>query len=83
MQMEEYVPENAYEANIIKTLQDLSVKDTWKKRVYENGSFYFGDIHADKRNGKGIYVFASQDFYYGTWINNVMEGYGSYIFKSG
>jgi hypothetical protein len=30
-----------------------------------------------------MYLFNSNDFYFGDWVDNYMEGYGSYIFASG
>lgn len=37
----------------------------------------------NKKHGKGVYLFNSNDFYYGNWVDNCMNGYGTYIFVSG
>lgn len=36
-----------------------------------------------KREGKGLYLFDSEDLYVGDWKDNTMSGNGKYVFKSG
>jgi hypothetical protein len=48
-------------------LQDAKIKDDWIHKLYQNGSVYFGEFVGEKRQGKGIYFFDSEDFYYGDW----------------
>lgn len=36
-----------------------------------------------RKEGKGLYLFKSSDFYFGDWTNNYMDGYGTYVFTSG
>ena len=41
---------------------------------------YYGDVNADgKPDGKGIAVYADNQYYYGDWSNGVREGGGTWI----
>lgn len=60
------------------------MKSDWKHKVYPNGSIYLGDLDCmGQRHGKGIYLFDSEDLYFGDWNNNAISGHGIYIFRSG
>lgn len=91
----EYLPQNLYEKTVLKICEEISVMPDWVYQSYPNGAIYFGqtsdsnenNLSSKKpamiRNGKGLYLFDSNDLYIGAWMNNSMHGQGVYIFKSG
>ena len=59
------------------------MKQNWVHRIYANGSVYLGEMSEDKRTGKGVYLFDSEDLYVGDWSENCIHGQGCYVFRSG
>ena len=55
--------------------------------THSNGDIYFGYYLKDKMNNKGLYSFKPKiedkyklsQYYYGSWLNNLFEGIGIYI----
>lgn len=75
-----------YENNPDKTISLSSVEQiaTRKQKViYEDGSYYEGEIQNDMRHGKGTFVFSKGGFYKGEWQNGKMEGFGILYYSSG
>ena len=63
----EYLPRCAYEEKILEVFAGVHIKNEWRHKVYPNGSVYWGEFEGDKREGEGLYLFDSHDFYYGQW----------------
>ena len=75
-----------HESNPDKTISLSSVQEiTTKKQkvIYEDGSYYEGEIKNDLRHGKGTFVFSKGGFYKGEWQNGKMEGFGILYYSSG
>ena len=66
------MPQSLYEEKIIEVLTNIHIKNNWRKEKYENGSIYLGEMTEGKKEGKGLYLFRSNDFYFGDWIGNCM-----------
>lgn len=66
-----------------KALDDLANLDRFKAMSYKlNGItdyYYYGEMSGDKPNGKGIAVYADNQYYYGDWQNGVRSGDGSWM----
>ena len=62
-------------------------KDLFGYSLFNQGDEYLGEIHEEKKNGFGIYIFKikdtnnkdKQDIYIGNFTNNTMNGKGIYI----
>ena len=54
---------------------------------YNNGNMYVGEMMGDKRSGKGLYIWtetnSSSIVWYGSWKDDVREGYGISIYGNG
>lgn len=83
LSLTEHVAESLYEKSIISCLEGLRVKTDWTHKIYANGSIYLGDLADEKRTGRGIYLFDSEDLYVGDWAENCIHGLGCYVFRSG
>ena len=53
------------------------------KVIYEDGSYYEGEIHENLRHGKGTFVFSKGGFYKGEWHMGKMGGFGVLYYTSG
>ncbi len=56
------------------------------KAVYDNGSVYEGYWENNQRHGKGKLIFgqsSKDEFFEGTFVDDVIEGYGIYQLKNG
>lgn len=67
-----------------KALDDLANLDRFKAMSYQlKGTkkfFYYGDKNVNGNpDGKGIAVYADNQYYYGEWKNGVREGKGTWI----
>lgn len=75
-EMEMYMSEGNFEA-----MDDLAHLDRYLAMSYAYRDTmdyaYYGDLNSDgKPNGKGIAVYADNQYYYGDWVNGVREGEG-------
>lgn len=53
------------------------------KKEYLDGNAYYGCLNSNgKRDGPGIYVYSSNDVYFGAWKDNLLVE-GNYIFQNG
>ncbi len=49
------------------------------KFVWTSGDVYEGEFNMGQRHGKGKYLYSDGDSYDGEWLNNVPNGYGTYV----
>ena len=56
----------------MEVLANMHIKNNWRREVYENGSIYLGEMAGGTKEGKGLYLFNSSDFYFGEWAGNCM-----------
>lgn len=75
-EMEMYMSEGNFEA-----MDDLAHLDRYLAMSYsyrETQDYaYYGDLNSEGQpNGKGIAVYADNQYYYGDWVNGVREGEG-------
>ena len=62
-------------------------KDLFGYSLFNQGDEYLGEIHEEKKDGFGIYIYKikdtnnqdKQDIYIGNFTNNIMNGKGIYI----
>ena len=73
-----------WEANNQKALDDLAnlerfIAMSWHLKGTED-FYYYGDMDGNGQpNGKGIAVYADNQYYYGEWKNGVRSGQGTWI----
>lgn len=63
--------------------QDGSYKPGIEKKLFKDGSIYYGHIGGNKRSGKGLLEYKNGDVYIGDWLEDKVHGRGMYIFKNG
>lgn len=73
-----------WEAGNMKAVEDLAYLPRYRAASEKlSGStkyYYFGDTDADNRpNGKGLALYADNQYYYGEWQNGVRSGSGMWI----
>lgn len=76
--------EGYFEDNNLEALSDLAHLDRYIAMSYyyrdSNDFAYFGDVNADgKPDGKGVAVYADNQYYCGEWSNGVRSGAGVWI----
>ena len=56
----------------------------YKKKIYDNGNYYIGEMLNDNRHGKGILYYKNGNIKYeGEFVNGKKEGEGTYTDKNG
>ena len=56
----------------------------YKKKIYDNGDYYIGEMLNDKAHGKGILYYKNGNIKYdGDFVNDKFEGNGKYIWENG
>ena len=52
---------------------------SFKKEVYANGDFFYGEFYNGRRHGYGVYCWANGDVWYGQYKNGYRDGYGMLV----
>lgn len=52
---------------------------SFKKEIYANGDFFFGEFYNGKRHGYGVYCWENGDMWYGRYKEGYRNGYGMLI----
>ena len=65
-------------------MKENGVPDGTGKYIYDDGSYYIGQIKNAKRHGKGkFYDDTGKIIYEGDYVNDLMEGNGKYFYEDG
>lgn len=52
---------------------------TFMSQTFENGDRYVGEFYKGKRHGLGIYYYATGGLWYGTFQNDIRDGFGAWF----
>ena len=55
---------------------------SFKKEIYANGDYFYGEFYNGKRHGYGVYCWTNDDMWYGHYKEGYRSGYGMLV-KSG
>uniref|UniRef100_A0A2S2NC87 MORN repeat-containing protein 3 n=1 Tax=Schizaphis graminum TaxID=13262 RepID=A0A2S2NC87_SCHGA len=64
-------------------LEQISMKNGFKRGVYENNGVYMGNWQNDKKQGKGKKTYKNKTVYEGDWVANKRHGFGVMTKKVG
>lgn len=78
-----YNPQDNKRKHIINKSLITSNFESYKKKTYDNGDTYQGELVKGKRHGKGKYTFINGDTFEGGFINDIRHGKGIYTWVNG